>query len=81
MVIFFQARMFFGMGETMSKLKMAEIIIPIKEMVIILPVKIGKLNDKIEKLNLFPPKKSGSQPSIKSNSAAVAHDQNPSIIV
>src|SRR5947209_7683169 len=81
MVTFFHARMPRGIGETISTLKMAEIIIPTSEIVMILPVKIGKLNDKIEKLNLFPPKNIGSQPSINSNKAAVAQDQNPSITV
>ena len=62
-------------------LKIADTSIPIKEMVIILPVKIGKLNDKTVKLNLFPPSKIGNQPNIKSKSAAVAQDQYPSIKV
>ena len=62
-------------------LKIAEISIPAKETVIILLVKMGKLKDSMEKLNLLPPKKIGSQPSTKSNNEAVAQDQYPSMRV
>ena len=62
-------------------LKIAETNIPIIEIVIICEVKIGRLKDKTEKLNFEPPKSIGSQPSKNNKSAAVAHDQNPSIIV
>ena len=67
-----------GIGAKINVLKMAEINIPTKEMVIIRPVKMGKLNDKIVKLNLAPPKKIGSQPKMNNKSAPVAHDQYPS---
>ena len=56
-------------------LNIAETNIPTKEIVMIREVRIGKLNDKIVKLNLLPPKNNGSQPKIKSKSAAVAQDQ------
>ena len=55
--------------------KIAEATIPTKEIVIILPVKIGKLKDKIEKLNLFPPRSIGNHPKINKSKAAVAQDQ------
>ena len=53
----------------------AETKMPAKEIVIILPVKIGKLKDSTVKLNLLPPKSNGNQPKAKSKRAAVAHDQ------
>ena len=62
-------------------LKIAETIIPTKEIVIILLVRIGRLKESTVKLNFSPPKNIGSHPNAKSNKAAVAHDQNPSIIV
>ena len=71
----------FGIGGKSIVLKIAETIIPTIEIVIILPVKIGRLNDKTVKLKLFPPSKIGSQPSKNSKRAAVAQDQNPSKIV
>ena len=72
---------FLGTGGRSAVLKIAEIIIPAIEIVIIFEVKIGKLNDKIEKLNFDPPKIIGSQPSKNSKREAVAHDQKPSKIV
>ena len=56
-------------------LKIAETNIPIKEMVMILLVSAGKLNDKIDRLKLLPPKNMGNHPRMKSKIAAVAQDQ------
>src|SRR3989344_9461636 len=72
---FFHLLTVLGTGGSNIMLKMADIIIPSKEMVIMRLVRMGKLNDKIVKLNLFPPKNSGSQPKTNSSKAAVAHDQ------
>src|SRR3989344_3491529 len=66
MVIFFNRLILFGIGGRSMVLKTAETTIPIREIVITLLVKIGKLKDKIVRLNLPPPKKIGSQPSTKS---------------
>ena len=71
----------FGTGGKSIVLKIADTNIPTIETVIIWLVKIGKLKDKTEKLNFCPPSQIGSQPSKNNKSAAVAHDQNPSIIV
>lgn len=65
----------FGKGGKSMVLKIAEINIPAIEMVIILPVSIGKLNDKTVKLNFVPPNKIGNQPKINKSKAAVAQDQ------
>src|SRR5258706_13018937 len=81
MVIFFNRLIPFGIGGKSIVLKTAEITIPIKETVITLLVKIGKLKDKTVKLNFSPPKKIGSQPRTNSKRDAVAHDQYPSINV
>ena len=70
-----------GRGGKSMVLKIAETSIPIIEIVIILPVNMGRLKDKIVKLNFWPPKNIGSQPSINKSNAAVAQDQNPSMIV
>ena len=71
----------FGSGGKSIVLKTAETIIPTKETVIILLVKIGRLKERTVKLNFSPPKNIGSHPKAKSNKAAVAQDQNPSMIV
>ena len=73
--------MVLGIGGNSIVLKMAETNMPAMETVIILPVKIGKLKDKTVKLNFEPPSKIGSQPNKNNSSAAVDHDQNPSIMV
>src|SRR3989338_11281276 len=65
----------FGIGGRSIVLNSAETNIPIKEMVITLPVKIGKLNDKTVKLNFGPPSKIGNQPKTNNKSDAVAQDQ------
>ena len=70
-----------GKGGKSIVLKIAEIIIPNKEIVIILLVKIGKLKDRTVRLKFRPPKNIGSHPKAKSKRAAVAQDQKPSIIV
>lgn len=71
----------FGTGGKSNVLKTAETSMPTIEIVIILPVKIGRLKDRTVKLNFTPPNNIGSHPKAKSKSAAVAHDQNPSKIV
>src|SRR3989344_6021260 len=71
----------FGNGGRRMVLKIAEIIIPDIDRVIIRLVKMGKLNDKTVKLNFSPPNNIGSQPNKNNKRAAVAHDQNPSRIV
>ena len=73
--------MVLGTGGKSTVLKIADTIIPSIETVIIWLVKIGRLKDKTEKLNFDPPKSIGNQPNKNNKRAAVAHDQNPSIIV
>ena len=75
MGIFFSGLMPLGVGESISVLNIAETAIPTKEMVIILLVKMGRLNERTVKLNLLPPKNNGSHPKINSSNAAVAQDQ------
>ena len=62
-------------------LRIADTNIPNIEIVIIRLVKIGRLKDKTEKLNFWPPKSIGNHPNKNNKRAAVAHDQNPSKIV